>query len=106
MQVDVWKQVSPHAWQNAADTVSATVYSRMPCFSSQTRNAARSKLLVRVRVPTAGRFGSSAAVFVAAFGLRFGFFCVFRFGSLRTVASLTFSSPPVIIGPINVAALN
>ena len=69
-------------------------------FNSQTRKAARSRLFVRVSVPTAGR-GASVSPVLADFGLRLVFFCDFFFGRRRTVASLTFKSPPVVIGPIS-----
>ncbi|HEY5036586.1 MAG TPA: hypothetical protein VII74_05595 [Chthoniobacterales bacterium] len=78
----------------------AIAYSRMPCFNSQTRKAAKSKLFVRVSVPTAGRVASPVFFAVAGFVLRLAFFGVFVFGNRRTDGSFTFKSPPVAIGSI------
>lgn len=76
-------------------------YSRMPCFNSQTRKAASSKLFVRVSVPTAGRVAPSLVFFAAVgFELRLAFFGAFLFDNRRTDGSFTFKSPPVVIGPI------
>lgn len=76
-------------------------YSRMPCFNSQTRKAARSRLFVRVSVPTAGRAADSSLFFaVGVFELRLAFFGVFVFDNRRTDGSFTFKSPPLVIGPI------
>jgi len=52
----------------------ATTHSLTRCFNSQTRSAARSKALVRARVPAAGR----STVFVAPFPFREPFRDPFR----------------------------
>ena len=78
-------------------------YSRIPFFSSQTLSAARRRLLVRERVPTAGRTTSSSSP-GAVLARRFGFCGVLFFGRGRTAASLFLRCPlgfnGVIVGQL------
>ena len=59
------------------------------CFNSQTRKAARSRLFVRVRVPTAGRARPETGLSLGGWGARFGLRVFLHFGTGRAADSLT-----------------
>ena len=59
------------------------------CFNSQTRKAAKRRLFVRVRVPTAGRARPETGLSLDGWGARFGLRVFLHFGTGRAADSLT-----------------
>jgi hypothetical protein len=77
---------APKVFASRSGNPTPTNYSRIPFFNSQTFNAARSRLLVRESVPTAGRV-TSPSTFGPLFRRRLGVFARFL-GRGRMAASL------------------